>query len=79
MPNKSVPGWTQVPVAAADLVEIKYARTAPGSATCSASVTYEVKDDQGAVRFRAEYATTGVTYPVSLAAILSAINTAQGT
>lgn len=79
MPNKAVPGWTQVPVAAGDLLEINYSRTASGSAACSVTAKYEIKDTLGAVRAIATYSAQAVTYPISLATILSTLNTAQGT
>lgn len=77
MPSKSVAGWTQVPVVAADLMEIRYTRL--DSSTNQILVTYEVKDSLGAVRQIATLSQQVGTYPVSAAAILSSINTAQGT
>jgi hypothetical protein len=78
MPSKSVAGWTQVPVTAAELQEIRYARLNAGSAN-QLMVTYEIKDSLGAVRQIATLSQQVGTYPVSAAAILSSINTAQGT
>jgi hypothetical protein len=78
MPNKAV-SYTQVPVVAADIREIRYARL---SATLmQLSATYEVKDSLGAVRNLDAYSqqVALASYPVAMATILSAINTAQGT
>jgi hypothetical protein len=79
MPNVAVPGWTKVPVAAKDLVQIQYSRQALGAATCNAEVIYEVRDHQGAVRLTDRLVQLDVNYPVSLAAILTACNSKQGT
>jgi hypothetical protein len=59
-------------------MEIRYTRLNAGSAN-QLMVTYEVKDSTGAVRQLATLSQQVGTYPVSVAAILVSINTAQGT
>ncbi len=78
MPNKAV-SYTQVPVVAADLREIRYARQANG--TLQLTATYEVKDSIGALRSVDLHSQNIAlaSYPVAVATILAAINTAQGT
>lgn len=78
MPNKSV-SYTQIPVVAADLREIRYARQANGTLLLTAA--YEVKDSLNVVR-SVDTHSQGIalaSYPVTIASILSAINAAQGT
>jgi len=79
MPNKAVAGWTQVPVTAAELMEIRYTRLDGGGSVNQLTVTYEIKDSLGAVRQIATLSQQVGTYPISAAAILSSINTVQGT
>lgn len=79
MPNRSVPGWTQVPVVAADMVRITYDRLNAAGTSCQLTVAYEIKDNLGALRQSLLHTQQVGAYPVTLAAILAAINTAQGT
>jgi len=79
MPNKTVASWTQVPVTAAELLSIHYDRLNGGGTANNLTVAYEVKDNAGVVRQIATLSQQVGTYPVSAAAILSSINTAQGT
>lgn len=78
MPNKTVPSWTQVPVTGNDLISIHYDRLVPGVSNII-TVAYEIRDTLGVVRQTATLAQQVSTYPVTLAAILASINTAQGT
>jgi len=77
--NKSVAGWTQVPVTAPDLLAIHYERLNAAGSANNLTVTYEIKDSAGAVRQVATLTQQVASYPISVAAILSSINTAQGT
>lgn len=79
MANKSIAGWTQVPVTASEIVSIHYDRLNGGGTQNNLTVTYEIKDSLGAVRQIATLTQQVGTYPISAAAILSSINTAQGT
>jgi hypothetical protein len=78
MPNKAVT-YTQIPVAATDVREVRYVRVS--STQMAISAVYEIKDTLGAIR-SVDTHTQQIalaSYPVAMAAILSAINTAQGT
>lgn len=77
MPNKTNPAWTEVPLAAGDVLSAHYERTGPG--VFSLVVTYEVKDSLGAVRSVGSLSQVGVAYPVAAVAVVAAINTAKGT
>lgn len=77
MPNKTNPSWTEVPFAAQDAAEVHYIRTGVGVFTLS--VVYEVKDSLGAIRGFGTLSQANVAYPVSAAAVVSAINAAKGT
>ena len=77
MPNKTVASWTEVPLVAADILTAHYERT--GAGVYALAVTYEVKDSLGATRSIGSLSQVGVAYPVSAAAMVSAINTAKGT
>lgn len=79
MPNKTVPGFTQLPVVAANLLSIHYARLNPTGTANDMTVVYEVKDDGGVVRLVKTLTQQVASYPVSVANILSAINAAEGT
>lgn len=79
MPNKSVAGWTQTPVVAGDLISIHYDRLNAGATQNQLSVAYEIRDSLGAVRQTATLSQQVASYPISIAVILSSINTAQGT
>jgi hypothetical protein len=79
MPNKTVASWTQVPVTAAELVSIHYDRLNAAGTSNNLTVTYEIKDNAGTVRQTATLMQQVASYPISVAAILSSINTAQGT
>jgi hypothetical protein len=79
MPNKTVAAWTQVPVVAADLLSIHYDRLNPTGTANNLTVTYEIKDNGGTVRQVATLSQQVASYPISVATILSSINTAQGT
>jgi hypothetical protein len=79
MPNKAVSGWTQVPVTAAMLQSIRYDRLNPTGTQNNLTVTYEIQDSLGAVRQIATLSQQVASYPISVANILSSINTAQGT
>jgi len=79
MPNKSVPGWTQVPVTASEITSIHYDRIASDGSSNQLTVAYQIKDNLAAVRQTATLTQVVGTYPVAVATILAAINTAQGT
>ena len=79
MPNKAVAGWTQVPVTASELMSIHYERLNSGGTANNLTVTYEIKDSLGSVRQIATLTQQVASYPVAASAILTSINTAQGT
>jgi hypothetical protein len=79
MPNKTVSGWTQVPVLASDILQVTHRRLNAAGTTTDVIVTYQVRDSIGAVRFNANLTFQGGAYPVSGASILAACNAAQGT
>lgn len=78
MPNKSVPGYTQVPVIGNDILNVNHSRSEAG-ATINVDIVYIVRDDQGAERGRNSTSMTTATYPASGASVLSQCNTAEGT
>lgn len=79
MPNKVVAAWTQVPIVAANLLSIHYDRLNVGGTSNNMTVVYEVKDDTGAVRAVRSLTQQVASYPITAAAIVAAINTAEGT
>lgn len=79
MANKAVPGWTQVPVTADMLQKITYDRLNATGTQNNLTVDYEIRDTLGAVRQIATLSQQVGSYPISIAAILSSINTVQGT
>jgi hypothetical protein len=79
MANKTVASWTQVPVTVSEIVSIHYDRLNAGGTANNLTVVYEVKDSLGAVRQIASLTQQVASYPITVAAILSSINTAQGT
>lgn len=76
MPNKAIPGFTQVPIVAADILSVHHDRAA---VAINVLIVYQVKDDQGTVRGQRRLLTTTANYPLSGAAALAACNTAEGT
>lgn len=79
MANKSVPGWTQVPVTAAMLLSIHYDRLNAAGTQNNLTVAYEIQDTLGAVRQIGALSQQVASYPISVANILVSINAAQGT
>lgn len=81
MPNKTVPGYTQVPVAAADILRVTHDRLSADGSVTQVTVTYQVRDNVGAGAVRAvrEHSLQAGAYPVSGASVLSAVNTLEGT
>lgn len=79
MPNKTVPGFTQVPIVAANLLQIQYDRLNPTGTANNLTATYEVKDDTGAVRATRSLTQQVASYPITAAAIVASINAAEGT
>lgn len=79
MPNKSISGWTQVPIVAANLISIHYDRLNSTGSQCNLIVVYEVKDDTGAVRLQKTYSQQVGAYPIAVATIVSSLNTVEGT
>ena len=76
MPTKAV-SWTQQPVVLGDLIYLHFDRGAAGAFTATAQ--YEVRDEGGAIRFVKSLTAAVGAWPANLNAILSAINTAEGT
>lgn len=79
MPNKTIPGFTQVPVVAANLLSIHYDRLNPTGTANNLTVVYEVKDDAGVVRAVKTNTQQVAGYPISAANILNSINGVEGT
>lgn len=79
MPNKTVSGYTQVPVVAANLQSIHYDRLNAAGSANNLTVSYEVKDDTGAVRAVRTLTQQVASYPITAAAVVAAINTQEGT
>lgn len=81
MANKTVPGYTQVPVAAGDILRVVHVRLNASGSITQITVEYQVRDDVGggAVRGLRTLSFQGGAYPASGASILSACNTAEGT
>jgi len=79
MANKAVPGWTQVPVTAAEITSIRYDRLNSTGTQNQVTVVYDIKDSLGAIRQQGTLSQQVGSYPVTIAAILASINTAQGT
>jgi len=79
MPNKSVAGYTQVPVQGGDVLSVHYDRTP--SNTMSLLALYEIKDNGGVVRGVHQIVQTGLAVGAFLTgvALLAACNTAEGT
>lgn len=68
-----------MPVTAAMLISIRYDRLNSGGTQNNLTVVYEIQDSIGTVRQTASLTQQVGTYPISIAAILSSINTVQGT
>lgn len=79
MPNKSVPGYTQVPVVASDILRVAHERLNAAGTITQVTVDYQVRDDQGTVRDINSLSFQGGSYPASGASIISACNAAEGT
>jgi hypothetical protein len=79
MPNKTVASWTQVPVTAAMIQSVHYDRLNSAGSQNQMTVVYEIQDNVGAVRQIASISQQVGSYPISVATILSSLNTAQGT
>lgn len=79
MPNKAVAAWTQVPVVAANLLSIHYDRLNAAGTANNLTAAYEVMDTVGTVRAVRTLTQQVASYPITAAAILSSINTAEGT
>lgn len=79
MANKAVPGYTQVPVAAKDIVEVRHTRLNAAGTVTDVAVTYNVRDDLDVVRATRTLSFQGATYPTTGAAIIAACNAAEGT
>lgn len=77
MPTKPV-SWTQQPVVVGDLQSVHFDRGGTAG-TFIASARYEVRDQDGAVRFTKTLEQAVSAWPASLNAILTAINNAEGT
>lgn len=79
MPNKSVPGYTQVPVAAGDILGVKHDRLNEAGTVTQVTIDYQVRDSLGAVRDVNSVSFQAGAYPVSGASIIAACNAAEGT
>ncbi len=79
MPNITIPGYTQVVVVAADITSLHFDRLNDLGTSLNLTVTFQVKDSLGAVRGVKTIQQQVGAYPVALAAILAACNTANGT
>jgi hypothetical protein len=76
--NKAIPGWTQVPVTADDILSAQHDRIV-GTTTLNVLIVYQIKDTLGAVRGQRRVTTTVTGYPLSGAAALALCNTQEGT
>jgi hypothetical protein len=80
MPNKSVAGYTQVPVAAQDILSATHERLTLDGNTTQVTVIYQVRDNGGVVRGAGRRVTFQAgAYPVAGATLLAACNTQEGT
>lgn len=79
MPNKTIAGWTQVPVTAGEILSLHYDRLAASGSTNQLTAVYEIKDSGGTVRQTASLSQQVGNYPVAIGTILASINSAQGT
>lgn len=79
MPNKVVPGYTQVPVVASDILGVKHDRLNDAGTVTQVTIDYQVRDNQGVVRDQRAVSFQAGSYPTSGASILSACNAAEGT
>jgi hypothetical protein len=77
MPTKPV-SWTQQPVVLADIIYLHFDRGA-SAGSFVAEARYEVRDETSAVRFVKSISQPVAAWPANLSAILTAINTAEGT
>jgi hypothetical protein len=79
MPNRSVAGYTQVPVAASDILRVVHDRLNAAGTVTQVTVDYQVRDDTSTVRFQTSLGFQSGAYPASGASIVAACNAAQGT
>ncbi len=79
MPNKTVPGYIQVPVAAQDILRESHERLAADGSVTQVTVAYQVRDSLGAVRDRRSVTFQAGAYPTSGAVLLAACNAQEGT
>lgn len=79
MPNKAVSGFTQVPVAAKDIVRVTHDRLNAAGTQTNVTVDYQFRDDADVVRGAARITFQSGAYPATGASILAAANAAQGT
>ena len=80
MPNKTVLGYTQVPVAAKDILSVTHDRANDAGTATTVTVRYQVRDDSDVVRNGNRVINfTGGAYPVTGATILSNCNANEGT
>jgi hypothetical protein len=79
MPNRSVAGYTQVPVAAEDILTVLHRRLNAAGTQTDVSVQYQFRDSLSAVRGTAQLTFQSGPYPASGASIIAACNAAQGT
>jgi hypothetical protein len=79
MPNKNVPGYTQVPVVAADILRVTHDRLNAAGTVTQVTVDYQVRDDGDVVRDQNSVSFQAGSYPTSGASIIAACNSAEGT
>jgi hypothetical protein len=79
MPNKTVPGYIQVPVAAQDILRESHERRATDGSATQVTVDYQVRDSGGAVRDRRSVSFQSGAYPTSGAVLLAVCNAQEGT
>jgi hypothetical protein len=79
MPNKNVPGYTQVPVVAADILRVAHDRLNDAGTVTQVTVDYQVRDDASVVRDVNSISFQSGSYPASGASIIAACNSAEGT
>jgi hypothetical protein len=80
MPNKTVPGFTQVPVAAKDILSESHLKLVDDGSVTQVTVTYQVRDNGGVVRATGlQVSFQAGAYPTPAATLLAACNTKEGT
>jgi hypothetical protein len=79
VPNKSVAGYTQIPVVGGDITRVVHDRLNEAGTITQVTADYQFKDDQGAVRGTATVSFQSGAYPATPASLIAACNAQQGT